>query len=176
MKFWLSVGQTYKSLCGPCPVCIFRHHHNLPFPRPCRRSGPFLTRLLVQHITLSRKVSLQPESNFFCYMLSECCVDVPQLIISVIMPLFLIHSLMAGEEGFALEPSALGVSRELRGQLRGLEFVFRQSWELGHMTYVDLGLWFLVSEIGTWQHPRPCYEKDVTVWRFLGTFVIIKDC
>lgn len=82
------VGQTYKSLCGPCPVCIFRYHHNLPFPRPCRRSGPFLTRLLVQHITLSRKVSLQPESNFFCYMLSECCVDVPQLIISVIMPLF----------------------------------------------------------------------------------------
>lgn len=66
-----------------------------------------------------------------------------------VMPLILIHALMAGEEGFALEPSALGVSRELRGQLRGLEFVFRQSWELGHMTYIDLGLWFLVSEIGT---------------------------
>lgn len=42
-----------------------------------------------------------------------------------VMPLILLHSLMADGDGFALEPSALGVSRELRGQLWGLEFVVR---------------------------------------------------
>lgn len=43
-------------------------------------------------------------------------------------PLVQSHSLRAAGNGVALEPSGLGISRELRGQLWGLEFVVRQPW------------------------------------------------
>lgn len=50
-----------------------------------------------------------------------------------VMPLILLYSLMAGGDGFVLGTSALGVSRELRRQLWGLEFVVSHGSSQGNL-------------------------------------------